>query len=73
VQVGNCSSNVMPIEARKVSLIPGVPTQLMPPIELYVSDSEAVPDRTCWITLFNSQVMQKSEMLVAATMAALVF
>jgi hypothetical protein len=54
-QVTNCSSNVMPVEARHVAIAAGATTLLRPPLDIYVSDAAAVAGRYCWVSLLNSQ------------------
>ena len=52
----NCSSGVMPLEARYLTLAPQQAVQVLPPLQLYVQDNAAMAQRNCWVTLLNSQV-----------------
>ena len=55
MQFSNCSSDIMPVEARNRALAPGVTVPVLPPPQIYVQDSLADPDRYCWLTLYDSQ------------------
>ncbi len=35
--------------------MPGVPTMVSPPSQVFVQDGEAVSARYCWLTLYDSQ------------------
>lgn len=43
------------MEAQKLSLKPGETADIVPFV-VYVEDDKAVPDRYCWLLLFDSQV-----------------
>ncbi|GAX86093.1 hypothetical protein CEUSTIGMA_g13506.t1 [Chlamydomonas eustigma] len=60
----NCSADIMPVEARQFDLLPGQPTILEPPSEIYVQDNLAAADRYCWLKLFNGQGVVTDEMQV---------
>nr|BAO57178.1 generative cell specific-1 [Gonium pectorale]BAO57179.1 generative cell specific-1 [Gonium pectorale] len=52
--LSNCSANVRPVEARALALPPNATAALEPPMELYVEDTAAAPNRTCWLTLYDA-------------------
>lgn len=54
--VSNCSSNVRPIEARRLAVGAGQTVVLQPSMELYVEDSTAQEGRYCWMTLYDAVV-----------------
>ncbi|GFH27554.1 generative cell specific-1 [Haematococcus lacustris] len=54
--VGNCSHAVRSVEARSVALAGGASLSLAPPLDIYVEDQAADPQRHCWLYLYNSQV-----------------
>ncbi|KXZ55774.1 hypothetical protein GPECTOR_2g1324 [Gonium pectorale] len=54
--LSNCSANVRPVEARALALPPNATAALEPPMELYVEDTAAAPNRTCWLTLYDAAV-----------------
>ncbi|KAG1674972.1 hypothetical protein FOA52_014767 [Chlamydomonas sp. UWO 241] len=50
-----CSVNIRPVEARALSLAPGVLTPVEPYIQVYVEDPFYDEGRYCWLTLYDSQ------------------
>ncbi|KAL6753619.1 hypothetical protein V8C86DRAFT_3019426 [Haematococcus lacustris] len=71
--VGNCSHAVRSVEARSVSLAGGASLSLAPPLDIYVEDQAADPQRHCWLYLYNSQNEVVDQRLVQFYTNATVF
>lgn len=56
LSLGNCSSNIRPVEARLLTIAAGQALELSPPWELYVEDAAGQDGRYCWVTLQDALV-----------------